>query len=275
MEQYESDTLESGSPQAAAGETLPHIIFKLKDHKYAISSEFVIHMEALGPVTPMVDMDPHCRGMILFNGVSVPIYNLRSMFGIEDLGQELKIMMQQRIRDHEAWVQELESSVLDERDFTLTTDPRACAFGKWYDAFESDNSYLNIFLKNIEEPHRKIHETGDTVKRLMSLGKQEEARAAIQEMKEKYFSKTIELLGQVSDAYLEGSKEMLIYYQVDGVLKGIVVDSISDIHVLDDLYGLPEIMRTGESQYIERVAKDAGGTTGRDSVIQVINARAI
>lgn len=275
MEEYDLDTMDSVSSQDSTGETLPHIIFKLKDHKYAISSEFVIHMEALGPVTPMVDMDAHCRGMIIFNGVSVPIYNLRSMFGIGDFGKELEAMMQQRIQDHEKWVEELERTVLESREFMLTTDPHACAFGKWYDSFESDNSYLNVFLKSIDEPHRKIHQTGDTVKKLMAQSKQDEALAAIKDMKETYFQKTISLLSQVSSAYVEGSKEMLIYYQVDGVLKGIVVDSISDIHVLDDLYGLPEMLQTGENPYIERVAKDPTGKSGRDSVIQIINARAI
>lgn len=171
MEQLDLDFIETEGVSSISSSTLPHIIFKLKNHKYALSSEFVIHMEALGDITPMIDMDAHCCGMKLFDGVSVPIYNLRSMFDVDspENAQE-------------------ESNQQDQAD--------------------------------------------------------------------------------------ESGNQMLIYYQVDGVIKGIVVDSVSDIQVLQELFELPQFIADTKSKYILCVAKD-NNAQDKERIIQVVNAHAI
>lgn len=165
-------TSESENLVGDSSAELPHIIFKLNDHKYALSSEFVIHMEALGVVTPMIDMDAHCCGMKLFGGVSVPIYNLHSMFDIDGM--------------------------------------KAAA----------DNP------------------------------KSQQSQAS------------------------DGNEKMLIYYQVNDVTKGIIVDSVSDIQVLDELFDLPRFISDTQSKYILRVAKDSNAQE-KNRIIQVVNAYAI
>lgn len=163
-------TSESENVVGDSSAELPHIIFKLNNHKYALSSEFVIHMEALGDVTPMIDMDAHCCGMKLFGGVSVPIYNLHSMFDIDGMKAE-------------------------------------------------------------EDKSQQSQTSG-------------------------------------------GNDKMLIYYQVNDVTKGIIVDSVSDIQVLDELFDLPRFISDTQSKYILRVAKDSNEQE-KNRIIQVINAYAI
>lgn len=271
----DEDAFFEGEDAPPESEAVPYIIFLLHTHRFAVSSEYVLHMEQLGEVTPVKDLGPYCLGIILFNGQSVPVYDLRAMFGYGDYGKELQALMNERIEDHRNWVAELERSVEQNQEFRLTTDPDACAFGKWYNSFHSDNDYLNVFLRAVDGPHRKIHETGETVKRLMAQGKQQEAREAVARMKATYYKKTLDLLSRVSQVYTEGMRNMLIYVQAGGVVKGYVVDDIIDIRALERTFALPEGQRSAKGgPYIERLAAYTDHD-GAESIVQVLDVGAL
>lgn len=258
---------------------LPDLVFKLQDDNYAVSSRYVVYISVLGDVTPTAGEDPKYRGTVIFNGKSAHVYDLRNIFGIRNFEEELNELVRGRINDHVNWVNKLEESVNENRPFELTTNPHACAFGKWYDNFKTDDTYLAMYLKQIDEPHTKIHETGQRVKELMSAGKQEEAKAEVEQMKKTHFVKTKSLLEGMVQVYKQGVKEMLIMMKINGVLKGIVVDRIVGIKKLEDLTSLPENMPRGRSDYIECLAKDKIGdsdATGDSSdVIMVLDPQAL
>lgn len=252
---------------------LPDIIFKLQDDLYAVSSKYVVYISVLSDVTPTSGDDPRYRGTVIFNGKSVHVFDLRNLFGIHNFEEELNELVRGRIADHVNWVNKLEESVNENRPFELTTNPHACAFGKWYDNFHTDDTYLAMYLKGIDEPHTAIHETGKRVKKLMAEGKQEEAKAEVEEMKKTHFAKTKSLLEGMVQVYKNGVKEMLIMMKVDGKLKGIVVDKIAGIKKLEDLTPLPENLPRGKSDYIECLAKDKVGDLS--DVIRILDPRAL
>ena len=82
--------------------------------------------------------------------------DLRVRLGMIPLKKEiddLVDLMKQREQDHRKWLEELESSVRQQREFKLATDPHKCAFGKWYDTFTTDNLTLGHALKKFDQPH--------------------------------------------------------------------------------------------------------------------------
>lgn len=252
---------------------LPDIIFKIQDDLYAVSSKYVVYISVLSDVTPTSGDDPRYRGTVIFNGKSVHVFDLRNLFGIHNFEEELNALVQGRIADHVNWVNKLEESVNENKPFELTTNPHACAFGKWYDNFKTDDTYLAMYLKGINEPHTAIHETGKRVKKLMAEGKQEEAKAEVEEMKRTHFAKTKSLLEGMVQVYKNGVREMLIMMKVDGRLKGIVVDRIVGIKKLEDLTPLPENLPRGRSDYIECLAKDKVGDMS--DVIRILDPHAL
>lgn len=250
---------------------LPDVIFIVQNEKYSVSSRYVLHICVMPPITVMTGLEPYCRGITIFNEKSVPVYDLRKIFGMCSFEEEWDQMIHQRMADHQRWVSELEKSVENDTEFTLTTDPHQCAFGKWYDGFTTDNSYLNIYLKQINAPHTAIHKTGELVKQLMREGKKEEARAAVADMKKNYFKKTMEILENMSSVYKEGKREMLIIMQVEGTYISLVADSISSIKKLTELFPLPEDELTAKEDYIESLAKD----TADHTIVQMLNPFAL
>lgn len=252
---------------------LPDIIFKIQDDLYAVSSKYVVYISVLSDVTPTSGDDPRYRGTVIFNGKSVHVFDLRNLFGIHNFEEELNALVAGRIADHVNWVNKLEESVNENRPFELTTNPHACAFGKWYDNFKTDDTYLAMYLKQIDEPHTAIHETGKRVKKLMAAGMQEEAKAEVEEMKRTHFAKTKSLLEGMVQVYKNGVREMLIMMKVNGRLKGIVVDKIAGIKKLEDLTPLPDNLPNGKSEYIECLAKDKVGDLS--DIIRILNPKAL
>lgn len=273
-----SDTIESipdpymlHKEEAVDPNQLPDIIFVVQSEKYSVSSQYVLHIGVMPKITVMNGLDAYCRGITIFNEQSVPVIDLRKLFGISSFEEEWDRMIHQRMEDHRRWVRELENSVENDTDFTLTTDPHQCAFGKWYDNFSTDNSYLNMYLRQIDAPHTAVHKTGELVKKLMKEGKKDEARAAIADMKKKYLNKTLEILENMSKVYKEGRREMLIMMQVEGTYISIVADSISSIRKLTDLYPLPEDEKSAKEDYIESLAKENNG----GDVVQMLDPLAL
>ena len=85
------------------------------------------------------------------------------MPSLKEENEALCQLMEQRAQDHKRWVQELADSVVQSRRFKLATDPHQCAFGKWYDTYKTDNLLMSSFLKEFDEPHKKIHGMAMTV----------------------------------------------------------------------------------------------------------------
>ncbi len=249
MDEVRDETIEQN-------QDLPHVIFTVKDNKYALSSKYVLHLEVLGEVTPMVGMESYARGVILFHEEAVPVYDMRKLFGIRSHGEELAEFMTERMQDHENWVAALEKSVEDGTEFTLTTDPHMCKFGKWFDSYETDNNYFEMYIKTIEHPHLEVHETGKVVKKLMAGGKRDEAREAIKKMKATSYARTMNILREAAKVYVEGSKDMLIVLQLNDVKKSIVVDEICNVKFLSDMCSVPHNMSGSQSEYVCAIAKD-------------------
>lgn len=250
---------------------LPDVIFVVQNELYSVSSRYVLHICVMPKITVMNGLEPYCRGITLFNEKSVPVYDLRKLFGLSSYEEEWTKMLQQRMADHRRWVTELENSVINETEFKLTTDPHQCAFGKWYDTFTTDNTYLNMYLKQINAPHTAIHKTGERIKQLMSEGKKHEAKEALDAMKKQHYSKTMELLENMSQVYMEGRREMLIIMLIEGTYISLVADSISAIKKLTEVFALPDDTPAAKEQFIEMLAKE-NKTSG---VIQMLDPFAL
>lgn len=78
--------------------------------------------------------------MIDFRGKTIELLDTRTLLNVKSISEEIREfcdMIDARRQDHINWLNKLESCVHDDVEFTLTTDPHKCAFGKWYDHYES------------------------------------------------------------------------------------------------------------------------------------------
>jgi methyl-accepting chemotaxis protein len=70
------------------------------------------------------------------------------------------------IEDHFVWMEGLSDQFLLEKPFEGELDYHKCALGQWYYAFETDDPKLKSLHRDLEEPHKRIHESGKKIKDL-------------------------------------------------------------------------------------------------------------
>ncbi|MEW6238001.1 MAG: methyl-accepting chemotaxis protein [Candidatus Omnitrophota bacterium] len=81
-------------------------------------------------------------------------------------GNKLKSQIVERIVDHLKWAEQVANFIQNENsaELKVQTDPRLCAFGKWYHGEERTRAEelipaLKPILASIEKPHKDLHES--------------------------------------------------------------------------------------------------------------------
>jgi methyl-accepting chemotaxis protein len=87
-----------------------------------------------------------------------------------------------RLDDHRRWVQKVnQAMLLGHKELGVQTDPTECGLGKWL-ASEEAQKYAESFpelaavLKDIKEPHEKLHDSAIVIQSALNAGQRERAQ---------------------------------------------------------------------------------------------------
>ena len=62
----------------------PWIVFALDGTEYGVNSKYVLSIEIIGAITPIVDAGSHCPGITQSRGDMIDLLDLRALFGLGD-----------------------------------------------------------------------------------------------------------------------------------------------------------------------------------------------
>jgi len=62
----------------------PWIVFSLDGTEYGVNSKYVLSIEIIGEITPIVDAASHCPGITQSRGDMIDLLDLRALFGLGD-----------------------------------------------------------------------------------------------------------------------------------------------------------------------------------------------
>ena len=62
----------------------PWIVFSLDNTEYGVNSKYVLSIEIIGEITPIVDAGSHCPGITQSRGDMIDLLDLRALFGLGD-----------------------------------------------------------------------------------------------------------------------------------------------------------------------------------------------
>lgn len=211
------------------------VIFRLDGQCYGLPVDETYEMLVVPEVTALPQAPEYLRGMINLRGQVMPLVDLRRRLGLVTARQDresLVQMLEQREQDHKNWLAELEASVRERRAFRLTTDPHQCAFGKWYDAFQTDDLRLSGNLLKFDAPHKRIHQVGREVMDLMARKEHEAALALIDRTRDTALGKLVTLFGEVRDIVRKSQTEIAVVTQRQGRLLAVTVDAVDAVEEL-------------------------------------------
>jgi len=110
--------------------------------------------------------------LVSFIGVGNIVGNAKEVINGDQLNAELA----QREVDHLNWVGKVSGVLLSGgTELSVETDPHKCGFGKWYYGGGHEHAEkllpaLKSFFDEIEEPHKKLHESAVAIKASLASG---------------------------------------------------------------------------------------------------------
>jgi len=150
---------------------------------------------------------------------------------------ELKEKLREMQVVHYQWVDTLRETVRKGVKFEGELDPRECVFGKWYYSYKLPYPDLEESFKALEEPHRRLHQSGVSVLRAVQKGNMAEAERLSLQTRDNF----LPALMKVYDPFLKGIGDVYGKYKLESdrtiarqklVSKGIIGISLIFVVVL-------------------------------------------
>lgn len=218
-----------------------YVIARAGQQTMAVQVRWVKEMVPMPPVTEVPRVPETVRGVINLRGKVMALVDLRLCLGMLTCHQEsssLVEMMDAREQDHVNWMQELEASVREEREFTLARDPHKCAFGKWYYAYNAQNSAarcmaLDRVLVKFEDPHNRVHALADKVSATLEHKGSEAALELIENARANVLQEMHTLFDQARRTIRETERELVMILSGADSDVAVSVDAVESVEILD------------------------------------------
>lgn len=239
---------------------LPWVIARINHELFAFNSRFVREMVSLPKVTAVPNAPPHVRGVINLRDKALTLVDLRVRLGFKSLTDSshvLEDLMKQREQDHLRWVAELKASVRERRAFTLTTDPHACAFGKWYDTFKTDNLLLTGVLRRFDHPHKQLHGTGRRIVDEMARQQWQTCETLLSELESSTLKTMVALFAETREVLHDTSHEVAMVMATTTPF-AVAVDAIEAVERLTPV-APDEEQLTAATACVDAIALRPGG----------------
>ena len=134
-------------------------------------------------------------------------------------------------QQHRDWIDALESSLTNNTPFTKALDPNKCAFGMWYNKFETDSDELKEVLQRFDEPHKKLHGLADTLLTLNTTDHEEAMKILLSE-RQSTLSELIHLFQLTKE--LSSIRPIILFVEHNGgKVTALRLDNINDIVTFD------------------------------------------
>lgn len=131
--------------------------------------------------------------------------------------------LREKKTDHLAWTHKVKDALLDSSATSVEVemDPTKCSLGKWMhskeveDLKQKDPTFGALFAQ-LEEPHRKLHESAREIGKSLADGKHEEARLYYAQNTNKLAAEVLASIDKMitwHDAQYEGKQEAKLIYE--------------------------------------------------------------
>ncbi len=207
-------------------------VVQARNRSFAVATQDLREMVIMPEVAEVPNTGQFVRGVINLRGRVLPLIDLRKRIGMASIADENDVfcaMLDQREQDHRKWLDELEASVREGREFKLTTDPHKCAFGKWYDAYHADNPVIAMHLKKFDQPHKHIHSIAVEVEKLVAQKLHDRAHQMIDAARTGALGQLLRLFADLRTIIREGNREIALVVNAGGKNFAISVDSAQSV----------------------------------------------
>ncbi|OUR63930.1 hypothetical protein A9Q79_09265 [Methylophaga sp. 42_25_T18] len=173
-------------------------------------------------------------GVTKFQGTVVPVLDFAHRIGIQsgiDAKTALLDILTENENDHVEWMNALEAAIKNGTAFTKALSANDCAFGKWYNKFETRDETLTELLLAFAEPHQALHALADKLLTMRDSDEQEEALKLLSAERSTTLRRLRALFARARDQIQGGMRQVLLFVTLDGKAPryALLIDEINDV----------------------------------------------
>jgi len=208
-------------------------------------------------------------GVTKYQGTIVPVLDFAHRLGIPsgtDIKSELITTLIDREKDHIEWMNALEVSIKTGVAFVKALNPDECAFGKWYNKYETRDETLQDVLQHFDEPHRQIHALGERLIGLRDNDQVDEALECLAHERATTLRRLQALFVRAREQIQGGLRQVLLFVTIDGKTPryALIIDDIND--VINYMPSELQSSRSGALGLIKKIEHVIDGIYARDNL---------
>lgn len=216
---------------------LTAITFATPEASFAVPLEQVLYIEKdVKRNLQVSQLNEFNHEVITFQQNTVQLFDFNKLMGSENHHQVMNKLiskLDEMEQQHKDWLDELETSLIQNQTFTKALDPNKCAFGQWYNQFETDNEELAEVLQRFDAPHKKLHGLG---KKLLEMNKTnpEQALHILKQEKLDTLGALNNLFQLTKERALSSIRPIILFLEHnEGKVTAMRLDNINDIVTFD------------------------------------------
>lgn len=173
-------------------------------------------------------------GVTKFQGEVVPVLDFAHRIDIPS-GMDAKTSLLETLnnneKEHVEWLNLLEQSIKSDTIFSKELSADECAFGKWYNKFETRDETLTELLQAFVEPHQELHALAEQLITLRDNGEKEEALEKLSSERATTLRRLVALFARARDQIQAGMRQVLLFVTLDGKTPryALLIDEINDV----------------------------------------------
>lgn len=179
-----------------------------------------------------VSHGPNAQANFLFENDPLPYQSLwdsLSLPSLYDDYEEMHGLLPQRRQDHIDWMGSLEDAIRTNTPFTKARNPRDCAFGKWYYAYQAKDRNLDRLMGQFERPHAQIHMLADRLLDLAATGEASEALRQLEAARNTTLGDLLKLFDEAQRLSLELQRRIVVITSDGDSTAALGADRIRDV----------------------------------------------
>ena len=244
-------------------DTLNAFTFWVGDSLFAINLNNVLSVEQDNSV---IQPDPFegrgSLGIVKHHGVPVRVFDFAEFLGIPSCGEQKEALINTLVdceQDHVDWLDALENAIKNDESFNKARNPDLCAFGEWYDKFETRDEELKEIMCHFDTPHKRIHALADRLLSLKEKGHSEQALKELSLERDTTLMELRRLFGRAREQVRDSIRSVLLFVTIDGKAPRVALrlNEISDmVSFTPDQITSTTSLGVGNDERLARILKD-------------------
>lgn len=211
--------------------------FRVEDELFGLDISKVLSVsQDMGQLraAPGENQTPGFVGMIEFQSAVVPVIDFANHLHMRsglDISTTLIQKLKQREQEHIDWLTALENAMQNNTPFSKARNPHDCAFGQWYDNYQTRDDSLREILDGFDKPHRRIHALADILLTMSAEGRRPEAMDILGRERAQTLTRLTKRFELARNHIRETVRQVLLYTTQDGInpYLALRIDHIHDV----------------------------------------------